>query len=787
MTQRHDASRSEREGLWDWNLVTNRFHVSPRWLSLIGCDEHDIGHTPDGWLTRIHAEDRDRVIAALDTARKGERWELEIPHRLRHRNGSYRWMSCRALVEPDPNGKPMRLTGWHADVTAEEVTDTLTGLPNHKLLEERLTLAIERSQQQPAFYFALLLVDLGLPEGAEPSPQSIEAGLVTAAARRLETCLRTPDSDLGLPHSDLVARRHGDQFGVLLEGLKDVGHATVIADRLLGQLLAPFSPAGDQTFVNASIGIAVSITGYQTTADLIRDAEIALHRARTLGGSKCELFDTAILKSEQVQAGLDTALKDALDRGEFRVFYQPIFSLVSNQIVGFEALVRWQHPTRGLVPPQEFIPLAEKTGFIVPLGQWILREACTQLKGWQNSLSADCWVSVNLSGVQLKHEWLVEEIAEALRDTGLDARNLTLELTESTAMENPVAIKTLLMRLRALGVRISIDDFGTGYSSLAHLRQFPVDTLKVDRSFIRGIETSGDTSAIISALTAMAQQLGLHVVVEGVENEAQLSLLRSLRCDAVQGYLLANPLDAHEATAVLTTKLALQAASAPPSSKGKPFAAIVAWSRMSPPVRRGAMVAAIGVVMLVGLARIWPRREDTSAPTPPEPRVAAASPQPVEPAGEPSTNPLVSEADRGPAVQSAVVPAHEPVADAPRRAAVDAPTIAPAKPSAPVRSTKALAPASFKVIHLHRFGSCDGELTISRDGLVFTPVEHGKDAFTLAHGEFVQSMADDTLTVKSPDKTWRFKAADGDKPDAVTGLRDFAASIARFRSASAAF
>jgi diguanylate cyclase (GGDEF)-like protein len=741
MAQRYAGTRLEREGLWDWNLVTNRIHFSPRWISLVGCDEHEIGHTPENWLDRIHPEDRDRVTRELEMARNdGQRSELDVPHRLRHKNGTYRWMSCRALIERNQAGHAIRLTGRHADVTAEEVTDPVTGLPNHKLLIDRLTLALDRAHRQPAFQFALLLIDLGQSlDGDTPAPPD-DVHLLTSAARRLESCLRQPDRDFGFPHGDLVARWHGDRFAVLLEGLRDIGHAKVIGDRLLAELLVPFSQGGDQVFVAASIGIAVSGTAYHSAEDVIRDADTARHRARMLGGSKCELFDTAILRSEESQAGLDIALKAALERGEFRLVYQPIMSLVTNRIIGFEALVRWQHPVRGLISPQEFIPLAEKTGFIVPLGRWIVREACMQLKSWQDSCSADCWVSVNLSAAQLTLPTLVEDINEALNDAGLEAPRLTLEITESVAMENPVAIKTLLMRLRALGVRISIDDFGTGYSSLAHLRQLPLDALKVDRSFIRGIETDADTSTIVGALIVMAQQLGLHVVVEGVESDGQLTLLRSLQCDAVQGYLFANPLDADGVTTVLVKGLAVE----PGLASGEPVRAtrlfgggLLKW--LSAP----AQWAAAALVVLLMAGATWasrpPKQASASVALPPTPALA--------PAGDESA------------------------------AAKEAPP-----PAAPMPEA-----ASLKVIHLHQFGSCTGRIMVGREGIKFTPEKHAKDAFALPYGEFVHSVTDDTLTVRSASKTYRFRAAAAGRNDKGSQLRNFAANIMRLKPAPAAF
>ena len=358
-----------------------------------------------------------------------------------------------------------------------------------------------------------------------------------------------------LRHSDLVARLEGDQFAILLDGLKELDHAVVVAERILAEILAPFGVGDREVFLSASLGIAVSATGYARADDTLRDAETALHRAKQLGGARCEVFDTAILKSLQMALQLEADLAPALERQEFHVFYQPIVSLESSKVVGFEALVRWQHPVLGMIPPVEFITIAERTGLIVPLGQWVLREACLQLRAWQDSQPArDLWISVNVSSVQLRPA-LVEEIGDALRDSGVEARCLVLELTESVAMENPTAATTLLMQLRALGVRISLDDFGTGHSSLAYLRQLPVDALKIDQSFVRGIETNDDMSGIFGIVTTTAQQLGLSVVAEGIENEDQLALIRTLGCEFGQGYLLSRPVNREAASQILETGL----------------------------------------------------------------------------------------------------------------------------------------------------------------------------------------------------------------------------------------
>ena len=831
MDQHDSGTRGDSEGLWDWNLASDRIHFSPRWVSLVGCEDHEVGNTPEEWLLRVHPEDLDQVLSEIEAARAQGPPEFGFRHRLRHKDGAYRWVSCRGEAVRE-GGQAVRLMGSHADVTADTVTDRVTGLPNRLLLLDRLTHSIERANKYQGFHFALLLLDLGRPATpAGPSGPATTDPLLTAAARRLETCLRIGETTPSLRHNDLVARVQGDQFAILLDGLKDVGHAKVVADRILGEVLAPFTVSGRELFLSASVGLAVSATGYTNADDVLRDAETALHRARVMGGSHCEIFDTAILKSERAELQLEGDLKQALDRREFHLFYQPIVSLASNQIIGLEALVRWQHPVLGMIPPLDFIPIAERTGFIVPLGNWILREACLRLKAWHDSapLSADLWVSVNLSSVQLRDPALVEQIAETLRDSSLEARSLVLELTEGIAMENPTAVKTLLMQLRAMGVRISIDDFGTGYSSLAYLRQFPVDALKIDRSFTRGMETHKDTAEIIGTLTTMAKQLGLHVVAEGIENEEQVALLRSLNCESAQGYLFAKPLDVKRATELLKTGLPARPAGRRSQSRD--------LRRLSPTVRWLSVAAAIVLLMSAGLVARFA--------TGTQPAVQSASPLPLEKAEDgPRVGTLV---DPGAPIRTSDVflesaasaapsnvkglddrrggnglddrragsnglvdrrggPSGPPAAkrkedrssvrreedlsaqsSAQHPAAVTTSSIAtPEAGEASASATEILAPAvqeitALSVVHLHLVGSCQGRLVVSRDGVAFVPDET-KDGFALRYTEFLHTLADGMLIIKSTTRTYRFKAAaTAGKDDDGAQLHDVVASIARFR------
>jgi len=768
MKKRASSARVDSEALWEWNLASDRIHFSPRWISLVGCEEHEVGNTSDEWLNRVHPEELPEVLRQLEAARAEEGDELEIRHRLRHKDGRYRWTACRVSVVRDSGGRAVRLMGAHTDITVETVTDRLTGLPNRLLLIDRLAHSIERAQKYEGFHYAVLLLDLG--------GQS-SASLLTAAARRLETSLRIANATPTLRSNDFVARVEGDQFAVLLDGLKAVSHAKVVADRLLKEILAPFTINGREVFLSASIGVAVSATGYAEAADVLRDADTALHRARMLGGSHCEVFDTAILQSHQAELQLEGDLKDALERREFRLLYQPIVSMTSNQIVGFEALVRWQHPVLGLISPVDFIPIAERTELIVPLGEWILREACIRLKAWQDNptFPADLWIAVNLSGVQLKDPTLVQRVGAALTDSGLQSRSLVLELTESMAMENPTGVKSLLMELRSIGVRISIDDFGTGYSSLAHLRQFPVDALKFDRSFVRGIETRQDSAAIVGTLTDMALQLGLQVVAEGIENEQQLALLRSLRCHAAQGYLFAKPLDEAKATEILSTGLAPRVPVAKRRKRPVTLASLGKWRQVSPGSWGWAAAAVVVLLAVTVLSSLPVGVEQTAPPYLPNPPAIPSAPNPPSRVIAPPRTDRAAAMTSGPVARLQATDPEPPPFASPNPAAF---ATAPPRVETPLSGPTSL---SIHVMHYHRVGHCVGRLVATRVGMAFVPDSKlSSDAFDFKYTEFVHVVQDDTMTIKSSTRTYRFKAII-DKDDNDPTLDQFEARITRWR------
>ena len=772
MTQRrsgaHNESRrdtrGDSEGLWDWNLESDRVYFSPRWLTLVGCEDHEVGGTPDDWFQRVHPEDSAALARDIESARSGQATAFACRHRLRHKDGAYRWMLCHGTVLRNKAGEAIRLTGSHSDVTVEMVTDSLTGLPNRLLLMDRLTHSIERAHRHKGFHFAVLVIDLGRPAtGVSRAAKPVSDPIVTAVARRLETCLRIPDTMPSLRHNDLVARVNVDRFAILLDGLKEISHAKIVGERILREILRPFALGGREISLSASMGIALSATGYATADAVVHDAETALHRAHVLGGARCEVFDTGILSSEQAERQLESDLEAALQRGDFELFYQPIVSLSSNELLGFEALVRWRHPILGLISPLEFLPIAERTGFIVPLGKWILREACFRLSAWQSgpASSKDVSMSVNLSSLQLNDETLVDEIGQALRDAGLEPRRLTLELTEGVAMANPAAVTTLLMRIRAMGVRISVDDFGTGYSSLAYLRQFPLDALKIDRSFVRGMMTNKDTAEIVASLIGMSQQLGLHVVAEGIEHEDQLAMLRALECDAGQGELFAMPLDVSRAAQLLNTGLSPipeRRRSATSSARDHRLPQLwrrgiecMASNRVSFAVAALALLCSAGAAVLVSGDR---------------PALGSLR----EPAAETESQ---HAGDGSPVQQGSALPP---------KLTTSPVTLEKSGSASPlVTVASGLPPTSLDVIHVHRLGSCRGRLDVTSDGVAFVAnVGEGDESFSLKYAEFLPALTDDTLILKSATRTYRFKAASGWRDQSVR-LRDLAARIARAR------
>ena len=418
--------------------------------------------------------------------------------------------------------------------------DALTNLPNRALLTEQIKRAIGRARHRNEQLFAVLFLDLDRFKNINDSLGHLAGDqLLIATARCLEECLRPIDT---------VARLGGDEFAILLDGLETESEAVFVAERIQQGLSRPFNINGHEVFVTASIGITLSTGSYSDPEIVLRDADTAMYRAKEGGKARFEMFNATMHARAVALLQLENDLRRAIERKEFQVFYQPIICLENNEFAGFEALVRWNHPERGLLHPVEFISIAEETGLIVEIGKIVLQESCRQMRQWQAMSPKPITICVNLSGRQFAQRDLIQQVKEVLDETGLDPKCLKLEITESVVMANAKIAKMMLTDLCALGVQLCIDDFGTGYSSLSYLHHFPVMTLKIDRSFIGRMESGGSDSEIVRTINTLANNLGMEVVAEGVETEGQLAQLKALKCRYGQGHLFSRALDAAAAT-----------------------------------------------------------------------------------------------------------------------------------------------------------------------------------------------------------------------------------------------
>jgi diguanylate cyclase (GGDEF)-like protein/PAS domain S-box-containing protein len=499
-------------------------------------------------------DEENRKIVEKANLRRREGFSENYELQLRTAQGKMIWSLVGAVPTFDADGKIVGSMSVHTDITerkrAEDqllhnaMHDALTGLPNRALFLEHLRRAMGHSPLRKKT-FAVLFLDFDGFKLINDSLGHLEGdALLKMIARRLESLLRA---------DDVVARLGGDEFTILLDELTGSKDVLLVVERIKGIFREPFNLGGREVFISASIGIALRDAKYKTPEDMLRDADIAMYRAKSSGKGQHEIFNKAMRDEVSNRLRLETELRLGLERGEFSVFYQPIMQIAANRLIGFEALVRWFHPKRGLVSPGEFIPIAEETGLIVPLGEWILRESCRQVRDWQQRFPAqsDLTISVNLSCKQFMQLDLADRVDEILRETGLEAQFLRLEVTESHVMENSNVAITIMNRLRALGVQLSIDDFGTGYSSLSYLQRLPINYLKIDRSFINVMSSNHENGEIVRAIVMLAKNLNMQVVAEGIETEEQALQLINLDCPFGQGFFYSKPTGAAQAEAIL--------------------------------------------------------------------------------------------------------------------------------------------------------------------------------------------------------------------------------------------
>jgi diguanylate cyclase (GGDEF)-like protein/PAS domain S-box-containing protein len=559
--QRHAlAMQGANDGLWDWDVRQDRLYFSPRWKQMLGYAEPELGDARGEWLGRVHPDDRAALTQALEAHLSGASHHFEHEHRIQHRDGSYRWMLARGMAVRDSQGRATRVVGSQTDVTdrkkAEQrlqhdaLHDALTGLPNRVLFLDRLDQAIRRAQRaHPAAAAAVLFLDLDRFKLVNDSlGHQVGDQLLIAVARRLESAVRPPDT---------VARLGGDEFTILLDGVSDVHEASLVAERVHQTLRTAFDIDERELFIDASIGIALADPG--TSPDtVLRDADVAMYRAKADGKGRHAVFDGRMHEQVMRRLDMETELRKVIEEQRLEVVYQPIVQAATGRIAGFEALTRWPDSNGGFVEPSEFVPIAEETGLIVPLGRWVLKAACAQLAAWrEHANGAGLIISVNVSHRQLADPEFGLILQEALAETGLDPAALRLEVKENALSREPDAVhRALAHALEEHGVRSHIDHFGTGASSLRLLHGFPGDAVKIHRALVIGMGVEPGAFEIVKALVGLAHNLGLEVIAEGVETAAQLDHLKLLGCEFAQGFHVSAPLRPEDATALLHSVVA---------------------------------------------------------------------------------------------------------------------------------------------------------------------------------------------------------------------------------------
>jgi diguanylate cyclase (GGDEF)-like protein/PAS domain S-box-containing protein len=517
--------------------------------SLLGYSRQELHNM--SFRTITHPEDLGLTLVKMHELMEGIVTSFQLENRYIHKQGHIIWVLSSASLVREEGGKARHMVFQVQNISdrkeAEEQIyfaafhDSLTGLPNRTLLSDRMSMAVERAKRSSDHKFAVLFIDLDRFKIVNDT-MGHEMGdkLLIELSERLKQCIRAVDT---------VARLGGDEFAVLLDGITNPELAIEITARIQTLLSQPFDLDGQEFFTSASIGISFSSLGYDSPEDILRDADIAMYRAKANGKARYEVFDLDMHVRAVEALKLENDLRQGIERGEVHPYFQPIVSLQNGSVTGFEALARWEHPERGLISPMDFIPLAEETGLIVPLGMKILKAACGQLRQWQIIFNTEkpLTMSINLSARQFAQKDMVEEIRKVIRDAQIEPNCIHLEITESIVMENAHDAIETLKQLKSIGVHLSIDDFGTGYSSLSYLHRFPFDILKIDRSFVNRMNTDKDSLSIVETIVTLAKKLGKSLVAEGVEGEKHKQMLTALSCDYGQGYLFSKPLNSYDA------------------------------------------------------------------------------------------------------------------------------------------------------------------------------------------------------------------------------------------------
>lgn len=547
-TNRVLQAHGEMDGLWEWNIKSDQIYFSPRWRALLGYGDEGQTGKMDVWFNLIHPYDLDELMSRLGSHLEGKTPYFECEHRIRQADGTYRWVLSHGRTVPGPNGEPERLAGSQTDIKRlkkfeaqlihEANHDRLTGLANRHHLLEALEEELQKSKHSGSYVFAVAFLDLDRFKSVNDTlGHHVGDELLRMVAARIQESV----SD-----QDLVARLGGDEFVVLMRGIQSLDKAMEVAGRICAQIAERFIIGSHGISTAASIGVVLNSSGTRSSSEIMRDADIAMYQAKSAGSGRALPFDSEMGQQVSRRFSLQNDLAKAIENDEFELHYQPLVNPVDGTILGAEALIRWRRAPDELIFPAEFIGLAEESGMIVAIGQWVFTRACRQLNEWIAKGLDPIKISVNFSAQELADVGTSDVVARVLHDTGLDPKWLQVEITESDLVDGRQSTVESLDRLSLLGITTAIDDFGTGYSSLSYLRKLTCSVLKIDQSFVHDIETDPKGSALVRSIIGMAHNLELGVVAEGVETPGQLAILRDFDCDLIQGYLASRPIPANE-------------------------------------------------------------------------------------------------------------------------------------------------------------------------------------------------------------------------------------------------
>jgi diguanylate cyclase (GGDEF)-like protein/PAS domain S-box-containing protein len=541
------AVQGTSDGIWDWNLENDQIYYSDRWKAIFGYRPNELEDHPDTWFTRVRSEDRDHLESCLDAHLEGRAPTLECEYRIKHKDGGYRWVLTRGSALFNEQGKAYRLVGAQTDITQNKDYDPQTGLFSRSLFEDRLHQQLNLCKDIQSLSGSVFL--LGLDQFGfirNSLGNMLEDELLIEIGKRLKSCIGA---------DDCLARFGGDNFAILFPEHKTEDDVTSTVRRIRREMTLPFTFKDMEVIIHIGIGIVLVNGSIPDSKTVLRNAYAALDESKLAGKDQHRIFDDELHDRSMGLLRTESDLRKGIRDDEFLLYYQPIVSLSKKRVVACEALVRWNHPLHGFVMPSLFIKHAEATGLILELGDWVLKNACTQAKQWQD-LGMHIQVAVNFSAHQFHQRNLVDKIMEVVEETQLDPQNLKIELTETALMEDIDRTIAILNKLRDRGILISLDDFGTGYSSLSYLKKFPIDNLKVDQSFIRDITTDRTDAAITAAIIQMARSLSMETISEGVETAEHMDFLRTIGCDMFQGYFVSKPQPAEQLMELLSCEYA---------------------------------------------------------------------------------------------------------------------------------------------------------------------------------------------------------------------------------------